>query len=530
MTALPFAVNSAAINSKCRLVLHPVPWRVGSRNLFRGSLGNDALCPLCQQPLSEGEARLKHFEKFIKQEAEMASKRLRKELFDKYEHLKKKDVSLGISVETYEEIGEMDEGLVDEIKKFEKRLIFRKEAILKSIESNEWSRLEYDFPGSLPRINEVIDRMNKEVDSLEKASDEKARAGLQKQFVELDARFRMRQFENLLKEAVEKFKHQDKLDKCMSAVKTTDISKKAGDLSRRFISEELKEAINREFVALGVDGLSVSIESRSQRGKWLHKLKMDFQKEFDPGDILSEGEQRAVAIGSFLAEVKLSGKNGGVIFDDPVSSLDHRRRGAVAKRLVEEAKVRQVIVFTHDLYFLCLLLEEANSSGVEYFTQSLRRASDGFGVADSELPFEGGGVKQRLGVLKDMQQRIDKLCRDGDEKECRRLTVEAYCKLRTTWERAVEEVLLCEVILRFRKGVETQRLSGVVVDDNDYSTISRGMKKCSNYAHDRAFMGDVDVPSPRELLGDINEFEEWRNRVLARTKETSKKRKSCSCL
>ena len=39
MTALPFAVNSAAIDSKCRLVLHPVPWRAGSRDLSRGSPG-----------------------------------------------------------------------------------------------------------------------------------------------------------------------------------------------------------------------------------------------------------------------------------------------------------------------------------------------------------------------------------------------------------------------------------------------------------------------------------------------------------
>ncbi len=32
-----------------------------------------------------------------------------------------------------------------------------------------------------------------------------------------------------------------------------------------------------------------------------------------PGDILSEGEQRAVAIGSFLAEVGLSGGKGGIV-------------------------------------------------------------------------------------------------------------------------------------------------------------------------------------------------------------------------
>ena len=41
MTALSFAVNSTAIDSKYRLVLHPVPWRAGSRDLSRGSLNWD---------------------------------------------------------------------------------------------------------------------------------------------------------------------------------------------------------------------------------------------------------------------------------------------------------------------------------------------------------------------------------------------------------------------------------------------------------------------------------------------------------
>jgi len=44
-------------------------------------------------------------------------------------------------------------------------------------------------------------------------------------------------------------------------------------------------------------------------------------------EILSEGEQRAIAIGSFL----------------PVSSLDHYWRKNVAARLVEEAKTRQAV-------------------------------------------------------------------------------------------------------------------------------------------------------------------------------------------
>ena len=94
------------------------------------------------------------------------------------------------------------------------------------------------------------------------------------------------------------------------------------------------------------------------------------------------------------------------------------------------------------------------------------------------------------------------------------------------WERAVEEVLLREVILRFRKGVETQRLVGVVVEDDDYAQVNAGMAKCSNYAHDKALMGGVAVPEPDELLTDIMALETWRGQIEKRSADTIKKRKA----
>ncbi|WP_205733081.1 hypothetical protein, partial [Enterobacter hormaechei] len=56
------------------------------------------------------------------------------------------------------------------------------------------------------------------------------------------------------------------------------------------------------------------------------------------------------------------------------------------KRLATEALQRQVIIFTHDIYFLCLLTEEAKQAGATVFTQSLTRRAEGFGIADPELP------------------------------------------------------------------------------------------------------------------------------------------------
>lgn len=301
---------------------------------------------------------------------------------------------------------------------------------------------------------------------------------------------------------------------------------KASELATKAVSKELADALNREFKALGVGSLRVTLQSRSDKGKPLHKLKLELPQIRNPGEILSEGEQRAIAISSFLAEVGLSNGKGGIVFDDPVSSLDHRRRELVAKHLATEAAHRQVIVFTHDIYFLCILDEEAMATGVPITTQSLTRHAEGFGIADSELPFEGKNTSKRIGVLKARHQSIAKLHKDGEEKEHRKQTVEAYFHLRMAWERAVEEVLLRNVVLRFRKGIETQRLAGVIVEDDDFTQVFSGMKKCSNYAHDKALIGGVAVPEPDELLADIMELENWRNAIEQRSKETEKRRKA----
>jgi hypothetical protein len=193
---------------------------------------------------------------------------------------------------------------------------------------------------------------------------------------------------------------------------------------------------------------------------------------------------------------------------------------------MEEAAHRQVIVFTHDIYFLCLLAEEAKLATIPISTQSLTRRAEGFGVTDPELPFEGKRTGKRIKALKAQQQKIAKLYRDGEEQEYRRQTVDSYFRLRMTWERAVEEVLLCEVILRFRKGVETRRLSGVVVEDEDYAQLYAGMAKCSNYAHDKAMQGGTSVPDPDELLADITALDTWRKRVEKRSISTAQARKT----
>lgn len=146
-------------------------------------------------------------------------------------------------------------------------------------------------------------------------------------------------------------------------------------------------------------------------------------------------------------------------------------------------------------------------------------------IGDPSLPFEGMGTKARVGALRNMQQQIAKLHKEGNEPEHRRQTVDAYRQLRITWERAVEEVLFRSVVLRFRKGISTQLLAGVVVDDADYVCVEQWMTKCSNYAHDQALLGGAAIPDPDELLADINALDDWRLQVEKRSSEVTKQRK-----
>lgn len=489
-------------------------------------LGADAACPLCQQPLAAGAERLLRFESFIQAEAEKTAQARRQALAVEYRPFSAAVMTLSLDEATQMELEQVDQPLVADIKAFEAALTIRHEAIKAAVVSHNWTGLEQVMISPADRLQILADQLNAEAEALEKASNEEARAVLQKQLGELNARIKLSQVKEAVTTAVEKLEHQGKLKNCLTAVRTNAISIKASEVAEKVVSKELADALNREFKALGVGTLSVSLQSRADRGKALHKLKLQLPQVRNPSEILSEGEQRAIAIGSFLAEVGLSGGKGGIVFDDPVSSLDHRRRERVAKRLASEALQRQVIIFTHDIYFLCLLTEEAKQVGAAVVTQSLTRRVEGFGIADPELPFEGKTASKRIGSLKAQQQAIAKLHKDGEQREHHRETVDAYFRLRMTWERAVEEVLLREVILRFRKGVETQRLVGVSVGDEDYAQVNAGMTKCSNYAHDKAIMGGVAVPDPEELLADILALENWRAQVHKRSEETAKKRKA----
>lgn len=153
-------------------------------------------------------------------------------------------------------------------------------------------------------------------------------------------------------ELFDRMKRKSALEKCRSDLKTSSISNKSKKFATVAVTDELRKALNTEFHALGIGHIKAKLKERSSRGKMYHQLLLDLPVKRKIDEILSEGEQRAIALGAFFAELALANHSCGIVLDDPVSSLDHWRRRNVARRLVEESKKRQVVVFTHDTSFL----------------------------------------------------------------------------------------------------------------------------------------------------------------------------------
>ena len=275
--------------------------------------------------MTEGASRLLRFEEFIQQEAEKTAQTRRQALNVAYKAFIANVLSLSFDDVTYGEIEVLDKTLATDTRTFEKALSARQELVKKAIIEHEWNGTDAEIQNPDTRLKALSDKLNAEAETLEKASNEKAREALQKEFTELDARLKLSVVKDAVLTAISRLTRQAALAKCVPDTKTTGISIKSSEIAEQVVSSALEKALTDEFKALGVNTLSVTLKSRGDKGKALHKLKLGLPQTPNPGDILSEGEQRAIAIGSFLAEIGLGGGKGGVVFDDPVSSLDRKR-------------------------------------------------------------------------------------------------------------------------------------------------------------------------------------------------------------
>lgn len=313
---------------------------------------------------------------------------------------------------------------------------------------------------------------------------------------------------------------------------TSNVTKRGGELVRQFVTEKLSQRFDAERVALSITSLEVQLSATAKKGGVERNLSLGKQTlKAAPPLVLSEGEYRASALAAFFAEQSMSPLSTPLVIDDPVSSLDHKRREMVATRIVAEAKTRQVIVFTHDLPFFVMLETACGARQVPWTRVYLERAKGGYGaISDQPAPWDAQGFGERKQVLTQKLSELKKQYADaGDNEEYRDNITVFYDRLRKTWERGLEELVMNNTIVRYRPSLQTLRLNRVSVDDEIYQSFTEGMTNASKITgHDQAaeLGGAWPEPATAEgLLADLSAFE-----ALVKTKanQTEKNRKAAA--
>ena len=344
--------------------------------------------------------------------------------------------------------------------------------------------------------------------------------GLKKELDDLESRQVLSDRTQDVLDVIERKKRIAAYQLCIEETRTNAITRKSSEVTKRAVTGQLTRSFRRELELLRFQHVEVDLVSAGgSRGTLFHRLELKRASGVAVPKIVSEGEARCLSVAAFFAELSTASDKSAILFDDPVSSLDHNWRANVAERLVVESKSRQVIVFTHDIVFLLALVENADRHTADVKHQYLRRDRNLAGLSSDRLPWVAMKVNDRIGAMKELWQSADKRYRNGEQMKYDEDAARIYGLLRESWERAVEEVLLDGTVERYRNSVQTLRVKKLAdITDDDCNSVQAGMTKCSTWftGHDQSGADNASIPGPAELKEDIQELQDWVKRIRRR--------------
>jgi energy-coupling factor transporter ATP-binding protein EcfA2 len=475
-------------------------------------------CVLCQQELDPGgRKRLSRFEEFVRGGLE-ATARQKEEALDKLLKAlpsvpRREDWQLRANT-----LG-MNESAAD--------------ALLVQAESRHAFVLSGDSTSTAPALDwspletssaALAKRLEDEAKLLQDSLEPTKRAEMTARLLQLRCTEWLSSQRAALKAEVARLQKIAQLSKAESLARTNALTSKQNELAEHEVEAGYKQRFVAELKLLGGPHLPVELKG-FQEGKGRVSFQLALKsaaKDQVPQHVLSEGEARIVALSAFLADITAPGGSAPFIFDDPVSSLDHMYEERVASRLLELAKSRQVIVFTHRLSFVTLLQDTfdrakkgAEAGGVPWNASqtvtTLRRLGKNIGlpgglsVRDSKPHSAMNKLKnEALAKLRNLEKAGDVA---GYEE-----AHSAYCAdFRIVLESTIELVLLRNIVGRFRRDVQTKgkiaQLSKITTED--CALFDDLMTQYSTQEHAQPDELPAKLKSVEELEADASQLVAW---------------------
>lgn len=345
--------------------------------------------------------------------------------------------------------------------------------------------------------------------SEDKANAASALTGKQKELSELTARIELNRNIAAAREYVRRARRAQQLDK-LSRVISSGASKQL-TVQSKLASEDL---VNKNFETLFAEECArlrapqVALRFQGRSGQAQRKKAV---ASYKPSAVLSEGEQKVLALADFLAESRMRGTKAPLIFDDPVTSLDYRRLDEVAARIQNLAETHQVVVLTHNIMFASALMAARQNKKLRTKIYEVRDGGQAKGILAPD-------VEPRLDTPADLAKRINVKLQEMTSAEPvvqDALIKETYDLIRAWCEAFVEQELLQNVTQRYRKNIMMTRLSKIDSSRLDAAIavieplFDRACERMTGHSHAAEYM------STKPTVSEVQE--DWEKAKAARS-------------
>ncbi|MGP5269698.1 AAA family ATPase [Corynebacterium variabile] len=358
--------------------------------------------------------------------------------------------------------------------------------------------------------------LKSQADAIDEVAFEKSLADCQRDLAALEGKMTIAKARPEIEKEVIRLLAHDTLKRVLATITTRSISVQSAKLARTYVTDRVKERFVSESKWLKLEHVVLG-DKGTHKGRLRHKPTLLGSPNGSPKAVLSEGEQTAAGLAGFFTEVHFDTTKSAVILDDPMSSLDHARRERVARRVVEIATDRQVVVFTHDLMFLGEIVKASDELDVLLTERAIERnGARRPGLVIDGHPWKAKDAKKRIDNLVGELAGIRKNQADMTGDEYERAAAEWAGKLSETWERIVRSEIAFKLVDRGTTNVHPKmfRIAAKITDD-DNTDFQSGYGATSRWArrHDKSEEINYVPPEVDEMKFELDRISRWFSRV-----------------
>lgn len=483
---------------------------------------DESRCVLCQQILEEeSRDRLSIFEQFVEDDTQVKLDEARRIDDEQVESLTNLVVLREAVLSNQKDLEPTHADLITEARALLDGYEKAREQTCASVAGTERvSLLGIDSTATLARLTEVAKAARVRADGLgdpEVVRQWLATATTRRQECEL--LHQIKKSREAIAKEIARLKEREALGAAKTAAATGPITKKIQELAEESITKVVRDTFTRETGRLRLERVTMA-HTRPDKGALLHQPKLvGARQEVKLPRVFSEGERTALGLAAFFTEAHLDGSRSALILDDPVTSLDHIRRGLVAARLAELATNRQVVMFTHDVAFVADLKREAGARGVPVAERSVTRSRADErkpGACSANHPWKAKDAPARLDELRQELSRIKNECGAWDEKQYEEAVAVWSGKLSETWERIFSQEIVGPVLAEGGLEVRPKMVKVIArFSDTDHGEFDASYSRVSQWAkrHDKSGMVNYVPPEVDQLEQELGLVDAWLKRV-----------------